>query len=104
MENDKFWRMVKIGHNAKAIGFAKWSAWLKNSNCQKHAKNVSRDTLELFCAKKRRQKKPNIREMTSFGEWSKLATMQRPKALQNGQFGSKIQFVKNMPETSLKTR
>ena len=39
--------MVKIGHNAKAIGFAKWSVWLKI----KFAKNVSRDTLELFCAK-----------------------------------------------------
>ena len=43
--------MTKIGHNAKAIGFAKWSVWLKNLNCQKHAKNVSRNTPELFCAK-----------------------------------------------------
>ena len=43
--------MAKIGHNAKAIGFAKWSVWLKNLNYQKHAKNVSRDTPELFGAK-----------------------------------------------------
>ena len=41
----KFWTIAKTGHNSKAIGFAKWSVWLKNSNCQ----NVSRDTLELFC-------------------------------------------------------
>ena len=43
--------MAQIGHNAKAIGFAKWSVWLKNYNSQKYAKNVSADTLELFCAK-----------------------------------------------------
>ena len=49
--NDNFSKIAKIGHNAKAIGFAKWSVWLKIENCQKHAKNVSRDTLKFFCTK-----------------------------------------------------
>ena len=45
--------MGKIGLHAKAIGFAKSSLWGKNQNCQKHAKNNSRTTLELFGAKDR---------------------------------------------------
>ena len=45
--------MAKIGHDAKAIAFAKWSVWVKNKNCQKGAKNDSTTTLELLCAKNR---------------------------------------------------
>ena len=60
--------------------------------------------LHLFCAKKRLQKTPNIREMTSFRKWPKLATMQRLKALNKGQFGSKIKIAKNMLKMSLETR
>ena len=48
--------ILKIGHLAKAIDFAKWSVWLKNSNGQKRAKNDSASTLELFCAKNRLKK------------------------------------------------
>ena len=48
--------IVKIGHLAKAIDFARWSAWLKNSNGQKRAKEDSTSTLELFCAKNRCKK------------------------------------------------
>ena len=48
--------ILKIGHLAKAIDFARWSVWLKNSNGQKRAKNDSRGTLGLFCAKNRRKK------------------------------------------------
>ena len=45
-KNTKYSRnetILKIGHLAKAIAhaktiaFAKWSVWVKNSNCQKHA-------------------------------------------------------------------
>ena len=43
--------MVKIGHNAWAIAFAKCSVWVQNYNSKKHVKNDSRSTLELFCAK-----------------------------------------------------
>ena len=43
--------ILKIGHLAKAIDLARWSVWLKNSNGQKRAINVSTSTLELFCAK-----------------------------------------------------
>ena len=54
--------ILKIGHltkaiaHAKAIAFAKWSVWVKNYKCQKHAKKHSTRTLELFslknCSKK----------------------------------------------------
>ena len=53
-KNTQYWRnetIFKIGHLAKAIAFAKWSAWVKNYKCQKHAKNHSTRTAELFCAK-----------------------------------------------------
>ena len=54
--------ILKIGHlskaiaHAKAIAFAKWSVWVKNYKCQKHVKNYSTRTLELFCAKNRSKK------------------------------------------------
>ena len=46
-KNTKYWRnktILKIDHTAKAIAhakaidFAKWSVWVKNLKCQKHAK------------------------------------------------------------------
>ena len=48
--------MAQIGHDAKAIAFAKWSLWVKNSKCQKGAKNDCTTTLELLCAKNRSKK------------------------------------------------
>ena len=39
--------ILKIGHLAKAIDFAKWSVWVKNWNGQKHAKNDSTSTLQF---------------------------------------------------------
>ena len=49
-------RPFKIQHLAKAIDFAKWSAWVKNSNGEKRVKKDSTSTLELFCAKSRWKK------------------------------------------------
>ena len=58
-ELEKFenWPYCKgyIAH-AKAIVFAKWSAWVKIKKCQKHEKNPSTVTLQLFCAKNRSKK------------------------------------------------
>ena len=54
--------ILNIGHfpkaiaHAKAIAFAKWSLWVKNLKCQKHEKNDSTRSLELFCAKNRSEK------------------------------------------------
>ena len=48
--------ILKIGHLAKAIEFAKWSVWVKKSKGQKRAKNDSTSTLELICAKNRLKK------------------------------------------------
>lgn len=42
-----------------------------------------------------------MREMTSFRKVAKLAMKQRPQALQNGQFGTKIKIAKNMQEKTL---
>jgi len=70
-KNTRYWRnerVLKIGHLAKAIvfawatAFAKWSVWVKNKKCKKHAKNLSKRTLDLFCAKKNRSKKHQIFE------------------------------------------
>ena len=58
-KNTKYSRnetILKIGHLAKALDFAKLSVWVKNENGQKHAKNDSTSTLELFCAKSRWKK------------------------------------------------
>ena len=58
-KNTKYSRnetILKIGHLAKPIDFAKWSVWVRNSNGQKRTKNDSTSTLELFCAKKRWKK------------------------------------------------
>ena len=50
-KNNKRSKVGKICHNAWAIAFAKASIWVKNQNVEKHAKNVSRATTELFYAK-----------------------------------------------------
>ena len=61
----KYWReetILKIGHLAKAVAHAKAIAhlklpvWVKNYKCQKHAKNHSTRTAQLFCKKKRARK------------------------------------------------
>ena len=44
---------MKFSHLAKAIDFAKWSVWVKNSNGQKRVKKYSASTLELFCGENR---------------------------------------------------
>ena len=95
--------MGKIGGIARAMGFAKWSAWLKKVKLAKtYKKTFSTDTLDLFSSKNGSKKTPNIREMTSFQKSAKQAAMQRLQALQNGQFGSKITYAKNMPKTCQK--
>ena len=48
--------ILKIGHHAKHIAFAKSSVWVKNKNSKKHIKNHSRSDLEQFCAKNRSEK------------------------------------------------
>ena len=55
-KNTKYSRnetILKIGHLAKALDFARWLVWVKNSKGQKRDKNDSTGTLELFCVKNR---------------------------------------------------
>ena len=48
--------ILKMGHHAKAIGYAKSSLWVKSSNSKKHVKIHSTNHLQLFCAKNRSKK------------------------------------------------
>ena len=58
-KNTKYSRnetIFKIGHDPKAIVFAKSSLWVKYSNSKKHVKIYFTNPLELFCAKNRSKK------------------------------------------------
>ena len=44
LKNDNISKVVKTGHHPKAIAFAKSPLWVKNKNCQNHAKNNSGTT------------------------------------------------------------
>ena len=94
-KNTKYYRnetILKIGHLAKAIDFAKWSAWLKNSNGQKGTRNDSTSRLELFCAKNR-WKKHQI-----FQKWDHLKNRPSCKVYRLCKMvslGQKIQRAKN---------
>ena len=69
--------MAKIGHDAKAIAFAKWSVWVKNKKCQNRCQKRFYDHTRVVVCKKPLLKTPTIRKMRAFGKWPKLATTQR---------------------------
>ena len=71
-KNEGILKMAKIGHDAKAIAFAKWSVWVRNKKYQIRADNDCTTTLELFSAKKRTKttkysKNNSILEMAKIG-------------------------------------
>ena len=75
-KNDNISKMAQIGHPAKAIASAKLSLWLENWNCQRHAKNNSKSTLELLVAKNCSKKQliienDNISKMAKIGHHAK---------------------------------
>ena len=58
-ENTKYSRnetILKIGHRAKAIALVKCSVWGKIWSSEKHGRNDSLITIELFCGKNRLRK------------------------------------------------
>ena len=57
--------MAKIGHDAKAIAFAKWSVCSKIKNAKKCEKRFY-DHIRVVVCKKPLLKKPNIRKMRAF--------------------------------------
>ena len=90
----KYWRnetILKIGHLAKAIDFAKWSVWVKTSNGQKSLKNDSTSTLEFFCAKNTKYwrsetilKIRHLAKAIHFAKWSVwVKTSNRQKCAKN---------------------
>ena len=55
IKNTKYSRnesILKIGHLAKAIDFAKWSVWVKSKNGKKHAKKRFYDHIRVVLCKK----------------------------------------------------
>ena len=76
-KNTKYWRnqtILQIAHlakaitHAKAIAHAKFSVWVKNykCKCQKHAKNHSTRTAQLFCKKKGSKKHQILEKSDNF--------------------------------------
>ena len=61
------------------------------------------DYIEVFVCKKPLQKTPNIKKMRAFLKWLQLATTQRLRPLQNGQFSSKIKNAKKVQKTIVRT-
>ena len=59
-KNDRFWKMAKIGHHAKAIAFPKWSVWVENYDSQNHAKKTLYNHTRVVLCKKRLQEGANI--------------------------------------------
>ena len=52
--------MAKIGHDAKAIAFAKWSVWVKNLKMPKRCQKRFYDNIRVVLCKKPLLKTPNI--------------------------------------------
>ena len=75
--------MVKVGHYAKAIAFAKSLLWVKNYSSQNRAKNYSRTGLELLCAKKTAlkntyySKNNTFYNMAKFGQYAKAIAVMK---------------------------
>ena len=71
MRNETILKIGKNGHYAKAITFAKWSVWIKNYNCEKHAKNSCTSTLQLYYAKNGSNKMLIFEKWDHFENWQK---------------------------------
>ena len=71
MRNETILKIGKNGHYAKAIAFAKWSVWVKNYNCKKHAKNSCRSTLQLYYAKNGSKQQLIFKKWDHFENWQK---------------------------------
>ena len=57
---------MKIGHLVKAIDFAKWSVWVKNSKWPKTCEKRFYKHIRVVLRKKTLEKTPIIREMRTF--------------------------------------
>ena len=71
MRKETILKISKNGHYAKVIAFAKWSVWVKNYNCEKHAKNSCRSTLQLYYAKN------GSKKQLIFEKWDHFENMQK---------------------------
>ena len=71
MRNETILKIGKNSHHAKAIAFAKWSVWVKNENCEEHAKNSCRSTLQLYYAKNGSKKQLRYEKWDHSENWQK---------------------------------
>ena len=81
--------MASIGHDAWAIAHAKCSVWVKNKKCQKGENNDCLTSLKMLSAKNRPQKHLILEKREQFENGQN-----RPRCMQNAQFGSKIKNAK----------
>ena len=87
--------MAKIGHNARAIAYAKYSVWVKKWNWLKHAKNVSTNTLELFYAKNGSKKELIFEKWQHFGNGQRWPQCEGYSPCEIFILGQKIKFPKS---------
>ena len=91
--------------SCKGYDFAKWSAWLKNSNGQKGTRNDSTSRLELFCAKNRWKKHQIFEKWDHF----KIGHLAKAKAILQRHFakwvslGQKFKWPKTCEKRSTST-
>ena len=71
MTNETILKIGKNGHYAKAIAFAKSSVWVKNYNCEEHAKNSCRSKLQFYYAKNGSKKQLIFEKWDHFENWQK---------------------------------
>ena len=62
--NESILKMAKIGHDPKAIAFAKWSFRLKKLEIPKRCKKRLYEHITIVGGKKPLQRTPNIRKLT----------------------------------------
>ena len=82
------------GQNARAIVFRKRTIWVKNSNCQKDARNNSTSTLQWICEENSSRNQLIFEKWDHFDILQKWSLCKECKPLENGQFGSKIKIAK----------
>ena len=90
-ENGKNW-LICMGYSpCKMVSFGQKLKMPKRSQKRLY------DHIKVVVYKKPLQKTPNIRKMTGFWKWPKLATMHGP--MENGQFGSNVKNAKKVRKT-----
>ena len=102
LRNETILKTGKNGHYAKAIAFAKWSVWVKKYNCEKHAKNSCRSTLQLYYAKNGSKKQQIFEKWDHFENWQKWPQCKGYRLCKMVSLGQKLKMPKTCDKTLYK--